>query len=250
MSQKNFLKKRVFVTGETSDIGIYIGKEFYLQGEDIVLSDHPMKEKKLQLYGEKLKAFSNGKIDFMPLDISKIQDIKETRNIECDILINCAGNNNFKPLLEVEETDWNMILDTNLKGTFFLTQKVVNNMIKNEIKGRIVNIGSQHGVVANGLRAPYCISKFGLIGFTKVAALELAQYGILVNCVSPTYVLTNKSENFLMTRSVQMDYLPRIPLHKYARPMDIARAVLFLCEDSNQMITGENIMVDGGYTIY
>ena len=153
-------------------------------------------------------------------------------------------------MLEVEETDWNMILDTNLKGTFFLTQKVVNNMIKNEIKGRIVNIGSQHGVVANGLRAPYCISKFGLIGFTKVAALELAQYGILVNCVSPTYVLTNKSENFLMTRSVQMDYLPRIPLHKYARPMDIARAVLFLCEDSNQMITGENIMVDGGYTIY
>lgn len=245
-----FKNKKVFISGATSDIGIVIAKEFYLKGADLILSDHPQKADKLQEYRQYMEAMDGGKISHQLIDLNNVEDIINRLRIDCDILVNCAGNNVFKPLIEINEKDWDSILNVNLKGTFFLTQKIVQCMVENKKKGRVVNIGSQHGVVANGLRAPYCISKFGIIGFTKIAALELAQYGILVNCVSPTYVLTNKSKEFLMHPAVQRDYLPRIPLHKYARPMDIARAVLFLCSDDNQMITGENIVIDGGYTIY
>lgn len=247
---KEFKNKNVFISGATSDIGIVIAKEFYLRGADLILSDHPQKTDQLQEYRKCMEAMNEGNISLQPIDLYNVGDNINGLKKDCDILVNCAGNNVFKPLIEIGEKDWDSIINVNLKGTFFLTQKIVECMIENKRKGKVVNIGSQHGVVANGLRAPYCISKFGLIGFTKIAALELAQYDILVNCVSPTYVLTNKSKDFLLHPDVQRDYLPRIPLHKYARPMDIARAVLFLCSDDNRMITGENIVIDGGYTIY
>lgn len=137
-----------------------------------------------------------------------------------------------------------------MKGTFFLSQSIAKKMISDGIKGKIVNIGSQHGVVANGLRAPYCISKFGLIGLTKVLALEWSTFNILVNCVSPTYVKTSKSKDFLEHEDVKKAYLYKIPLKKYALPHDISYAVLFLSSDQNQIITGENILVDGGYTLH
>ncbi|WP_283748755.1 SDR family NAD(P)-dependent oxidoreductase, partial [Bacillus cereus] len=130
-------------------------------------------------------------VQIVTIDLYKVNDIQnaiEKLDKPIDILINCAGNNYFVPALEVSEENWQKIIDVNLKGTFFLSQSIAKKMISDGIKGKIVNIGSQHGVVANGLRAPYCISKFGLIGLTKVLALEWSTFNILVNCVSPTYV--------------------------------------------------------------
>lgn len=248
-NNRNFLGRRVFISGAASYIAFAIAEEFFLRGADLILSDHPDKKEKLFISKSSLDKIGDGIIDILQLDLMCVQDIQRVKQT-CDILINCAGNNIFKPLVEINEEDWDNVIDVNIKGTFFLTQRIAKNMIEHRKNGRIVSIGSQHGVVANGLRTPYCISKFGLVGLTKVAALELAQYNILINCVSPTYVLTEKSKDFLLNHSVKMDYLPRIPLHRYARSSDIARTVLFLCDERNEMITGENIMVDGGYTIY
>ncbi|MBI1630697.1 SDR family NAD(P)-dependent oxidoreductase [Bacillus safensis] len=249
----DFSKKNILITGASSDIATTIALGFSELGGNIILSDLPSRQTKLKLIKSKIFDKFNNKIDILLIDFTDINDIKRKihgykKNV--DILINCAGNNIFRPALKVSEEDWDTIIDVNLKGTFFLSQSIAVKMQDNKKGGKIINIGSQHGVVANGLRAPYCVSKFGLIGMTKVLALELSIYNILVNCVSPTYVETTKSKDFLAHEDVQKAFLSKIPLNQYAKPQDISYVVMFLSSDHNKMITGENIMVDGGYTIH
>lgn len=245
-----FKDKTVLITGATSDISRTISELFYDAGANLILSDNIDMIDKLKLVKSKLQKEEKGNIDIINIDLTNVESIKKLDGIYVDILVNCAGRNKFKKFLEVSEEDWDDIIDVNLKGTFFVSQVIANNMVNKNIKGKIINIGSQHGVVANGLRSPYCVSKFGIVGMTKVLALELSQYNILVNCVSPTYVETEKSKEFLANKNVRNFYLPYIPLKKFAKPIDIANVVIFLALDSNKMITGENIMVDGGYTIH
>lgn len=249
----NFKNKNVFITGATSDIGISIARAYSELGANIILSDTLVQLKKLNEVKESLIAEYNNEVSLFILHLDKVEEIKKSISEfedKINILVNCAGNNVFTPALNVNEEDWDKIIDINLKGTFFLSQSVAKKMIHNNIEGKIINIGSQHGIVANGLRTPYCVSKFGLLGLTKVLALEWSVHNILVNCVSPTYVETSKSKEFLANDNVRKAYLSKIPLKKYALPNDIAYAVLFLSSDDNKMITGENILVDGGYTIH
>lgn len=244
----NFLNKTVFITGASSDIGISIARSFYNLGGDLTLSDHPDFTAKLESLKAELESDKLGDIKIAPLDLTK--KIDNIAPGKVDVLINCAGRNVFVPFNEVTEEIWDSIIDVNLKGTFFLTQLISKRMIEQKVEGRIINIGSQHGVVANGLRAPYCISKFGTVGMTKVMALELSPYNILVNCVSPTFVETEKSREFLSHKNVQRSYLAKIPLGKYANPSDISSMILYLASSYNRIITGENILIDGGYTIH
>lgn len=249
----DFSKKNILVTGASSDIAINIASGFSELGGNIILSDLPSCQTELKQVKSMLSEKFNNKVDILLIDVTNIKDIKkkiEGYEEKIDILINCAGNNIFCPAIKVSEENWDKIIDVNLKGTFFLSQSIAVKMKENKNGGKIINIGSQHGVVANGLRAPYCVSKFGLIGMTKVLALEWSIYNILVNCVSPTYVETSKSKDFLAHQDVQRAFLSKIPLSQYAKPQDISYAVMFLSSDHNKMITGENIMVDGGYTIH
>ncbi|EAF2708563.1 SDR family oxidoreductase, partial [Listeria monocytogenes] len=167
-----------------------------------------------------------------------------------DYFLNLVGLNIFNSVLDVTEDEWDLIVDTNLKSSFFLSQAVSKKMVKSKTKGSIVLLASQHGVVANGLRAPYCASKAGVIQLAKSLALELSSYGIRVNCVSPTYILDEKSKEFLLNKEVKKEYLSKIPLKKYALPSDIANACYFLLSEESAMITGQNIIIDGGYTIW
>ena len=113
--------------------------------------------------------------------------------------------------------------------------------------GAIVNIASQHGEVANLQRAPYCASKAGLINLTRALCLEWAEYGIRVNSVLPTFVLTEKNEQMLMQSGRYRTYMREIPLRRYATAEDVANAVLFFVSDRASMITGQALAVDGGY---
>lgn len=249
--ENSFLNKTIMITGAGSDIGMSIANEFYKLGGNIILTDCEQMFSRLEQIKETMYSDKLGDIELMQLDLTNIEEVKEVaKNVVVDVLVNCAGRNIFVPILEVTEKIWDEIIDLNLKGTFFLTQLITSNMIEKKIQGKVINIGSQHGVVANGLRAPYCISKFGIVGMTKVFALELSIHKILVNCVSPTYVLTNKSKEFLSNDKVKMSYLPKIPLHKFAVPSDITHMVVFLASKYNTMITGENVLIDGGYTIH
>ncbi|MGV7002175.1 SDR family NAD(P)-dependent oxidoreductase [Priestia megaterium] len=249
----DFSQKNIFITGAASDIAISIIENFSSAGGNIILSDISENSLKLEKIQRIISDKYQNSVDIINIDLTQIEDIKNkinNYNQKIDILINCAGNNHFIPALKVNEDIWNRIIDVNLKGTFFLTQTIASKMIEDKVEGKIISIGSQHGVVANGLRAPYCISKFGLVGLTKVLALELSPHNILVNCISPTYVKTTKSKEFLEDINVQKAYLSKIPLKRYALPKDIAYSVLFLSSDNNAMITGENILIDGGYTVH
>ena len=122
-------------------------------------------------------------------------------------------------------------------------------MVKRNNGGTITFISSQHGLVANYDRIPYCMTKGLLVQMTKAIALELSHHQIRVNCISPTFVRTEKNKDFLASSYFYKEALSNIPLHKYAKPIDVARGVVFLLSNAAEMITGHNLVIDGGWTI-
>jgi NAD(P)-dependent dehydrogenase (short-subunit alcohol dehydrogenase family) len=166
-----------------------------------------------------------------------------------DLLVNNAGVNVPKPALELTEDDWDTVLDTNLKGTFFLTTALARHWVAAGTPGAIVNIASQAGIVAIEERAAYGTSKAGMIHLTKILALEWAAAGIRVNAVAPTFVRTELTASTLSRPDWAAELLSRIPIGRFGEPEDVAGAVAFLLSDAASLITGHTLAVDGGYTI-
>ncbi|HEU0122953.1 MAG TPA: 3-oxoacyl-ACP reductase family protein [Bryobacteraceae bacterium] len=160
-----------------------------------------------------------------------------------DILVNNAGVQTWKALLELEEEEWDHVLDTNLKGCFLCTQRAAR-IMKNAGGGRIINIGSGCNKVAFPRLVNYTASKGGIEQFTKVSAVELGQYGIRVNCVAPGAVEIER------TKEEAGDYAgtwaAATPLGRVGTPMDIGRAVVFFCGELSDFVTGQTLYVDGG----
>lgn len=185
------------------------------------------------------------------LDIANAQNIFDfVRQLRpsIDILVNNAGVNAPSAALDVTEDQWDAVLDTNLKGTFFLSREIARQWIAGGISGVIVNIGSQAGTVGIEERAAYCASKGGLDQLTKVLAIEWASHGIRVNTVAPTFVRTDLTAGTLNTPGWGQVLLDRIPMGRFGEAEDIVGAVAFLAGPSAQMITGTTLLVDGGYT--
>jgi NAD(P)-dependent dehydrogenase (short-subunit alcohol dehydrogenase family) len=159
------------------------------------------------------------------------------------ILVNNAGVQAFQPLLELEEADWDRVIDTNLKGNFLCTQRAARHM-KNHRWGRIINIGSGCNKVAFPHLVSYTASKGGIEMFTKVAAAELGPHGITVNCVAPGAIEIER------TKAEAPDYAgtwgPLTPMKRVGNPQDVAAAVCFLATDEAEFITGQTLYVDGG----
>jgi 2-deoxy-D-gluconate 3-dehydrogenase len=181
-------------------------------------------------------------------DIEALEEqLKKKYDCKIDTLVNNAGINYLLPIHEYDESRWDNVINTNLKGTFLVSKMVGKCMVRNR-KGSIISIASQHGVVGNVNRAAYCASKAGIINMMKVFALEWAKFGIRANCVSPTFVLHEKNEILLNKPSVAKENLSKIPLGRYCAPQDVTNAVIFLTSPYSEFITGQNIIVDGGYT--
>ena len=161
-------------------------------------------------------------------------------------MINNAGVNKIESVTEILVDDWDWMNAINLKGPFLLTQALAENM-KSQNSGKIINISSIFGVVSKGKRAAYSSTKWGLIGFTKAVALELAPFNVQVNAVSPGFVDTDLTHQILKPEDIKQ-LVETIPQGRLAQPDEIAKVVLFLCSDDNTYITGQNIVVDGGFT--
>ncbi|BBY18698.1 SDR family NAD(P)-dependent oxidoreductase [Mycolicibacterium litorale] len=166
-----------------------------------------------------------------------------------DLLVNNAGINIPKPAVGVTEEDWDAVLDTNLRGQFFLTTELAKAWLASSGRAAVVNVASQAGVVAIEERAAYGTSKAALIHLTKQLALEWASRGIRVNAVAPTFVRTELTESTLSRPEWAGELLSRIPSGRFGEPDDIAGAVVFLLSDAAALITGHTIVIDGGYTI-
>ncbi len=160
-----------------------------------------------------------------------------------DIVVNNAGTQVWAPFLELAEEDWDRVIDTNLKGNFLCTQRA-GRLMKDSGGGRIVNIGSGCNKVAFPNLVSYTASKGGIEQLTKVAAAELGQYGITVNCVAPGAILIERTKHEADDYEGKWSRLT--PMNRIGHPADVAATVAFLCADEAEFITGQTILVDGG----
>jgi NAD(P)-dependent dehydrogenase (short-subunit alcohol dehydrogenase family) len=165
-----------------------------------------------------------------------------------DILVNNAGIAPGNPAEDVREDDFDRTLAVNLKGTFFASQAAGRVMIKQGY-GRIVNLGSQAGAVALPGESVYCMTKAAIAHLTKCLAVEWGPHGITVNAVAPTFIHTPGTEEFLADPAHRADVVERIAaLHRIGEPVEVAGVVLFLASPAASLITGETVLIDGGWT--
>ncbi len=165
-----------------------------------------------------------------------------------DILVNNAGVNVPRGIFEVEEDDWDTVVDTDLKGLFFVSQAAARRMADAGRGGRIINIASTYGVVANRDRVTYSAAKGGVVNLTKSLALELAPYQITVNAIAPTFVETDLTREQLADEAFATMIRASIPLGEFAKPEDVAAAAVYLASPAASLVTGHTLLVDGGWT--
>lgn len=242
--------RKILVTGGGKGIGKEIASGFAGCGATVVITGR--NEKVLQETTEALQEL-NGSCTYIVADMQDVQSVYDmvdeavSKMGGLDVLVNNAGVNIAKPALEITEADWDNVLDTNLKGTFFCSQRAGKHMDA-QGKGRIINMVSQMGFVGYFDRAAYCSSKGGAVQLTKALTVEWAKKNIRVNAVAPTFVKTVMTNEMFKDQSFHEEVLNRIPLGELAQPSDISGAVLFLASDMANFITGETIKVDGGWT--
>jgi len=165
-----------------------------------------------------------------------------------DILVNNAGLGPENPAEDVREEDFDLTVAVNVKGTFFASQAAGRAMIAQGY-GRIINLSSQAGFVALPTESVYCLTKAAIVHLTKCLAVEWGKHGITVNAVAPTFISTPGTESALSDPDFRADVLERIAgLHRIGEPMDVAGAVVFLASPAATLITGETILIDGGWT--
>lgn len=186
---------------------------------------------------------------------SKLADFKYTEDIitlldelpNIDICVNCAGINVINELHNIKEEDFDDIMHVNVKAPFLISKHVAEHM-KKQKNGKIVNISSIWGDKTISGRLCYTTSKSALIGMTKTLAVELAKYNIQVNTISPGFTNTKLTRSILSKDQIN-ELVSKVPMGRMADPIEIARIVMFLCSKQNTYITGQNIVVDGGFSI-
>lgn len=246
--------KTGMIIGSGRGIGFAVATRLAAQGINLILTELLDYIDELQEKADKLTKIYGIRIDIFALDIRDIANIAEVfreidkRNLDVSYLVCNAGVNYLSRAIEVTEEMWDEIHNINVKGHFFVMQEAAKQMIMRD-GGSIVAIGSQHGLKPNYDRAPYCASKAALIHLCRELALEWAEYHIRVNTVSPGYVLYDSNKELLLSSKGKRQYLNRVPLYKYCSEEDVAYAVAFLLGQEAKMITGHNLLVDGGWML-
>jgi len=237
---------RALVTGASKGIGEACAIALAEAGAELVLVSRTKKH--LEEVKSKIVE-SGGKASVHATDINSIESVRKLKNLgPFHILVNNAGTNVPEHFCEVTEENFDRVMSLNVKSSFFVAQVVANNMIESKIKGSIINMSSQMGITGGKKRSVYCCSKHAMEGFTKSMALDLAEYGIRVNTVCPTFIETDLTRPFMRNIEFKKFILNRIPIGHVGKPEDVAGAVLYLASDASLMVTGSSIKVDGGWT--
>ena len=243
--------KVAIVTGGSSGIGRAISVLFAKEGAKVVIAD-------VRPADEVVTAIRNagGRVEFIKTDVSNSSQVRrlvdETLRLfgTVDIVCNNAGTELLKPVTETSEDEWNKVIDVNLKGPFLLSKSVLPHMTRKK-RGVIVNTASQLGVVGAEGFAAYCASKGGLVLLTKAMALEYAKHGVRVNCICPGAIETPMLDREInlegRPRESRIRFVNKHPCGRLGTPEEVAYAALFLASDKASFITGEALLVDGGY---
>ncbi len=238
--------QRALVTGAGRGIGEACAKTLAAVGAEVVLTART--EKQLEQVRDGIIK-SGGKASVHAADIYSMEAVNNLKKLgPFNILVNNAGNNIPEHFCEVSEERFDKVMGLNVKSAFFVAQVVAKGMIESGIRGSIIHVSSQMGIVGGQNRTVYCASKHAMEGFSKSMALDLAENGIRVNTVCPTFIETDLTRPFMEEKEFKEYILSRIPLGHVGQADDVANAVLFLASDMSKMMTGSSIKVDGGWT--
>ncbi len=248
--------KIAVVTGGSSGIGRAIAASFAAEGAAVVVADivdEPLEggESTLELIRR-----SGGTVAYQRVDVSQWDDIDRlvsvtvARHGRLDVMVNNAAIYSGTPLLETTLAQWEQVMSVNLTGMFHGCKRAIQQMLaqepRNEVRGRLINLGSQQGIVSAPHDAPYGVSKAGAIYLTRQIAVDYAQDLIVCNCISPGKIVTGQAGSPSDPARLE-NARRRTPWPRLGRPQDIANAAVFLASDRATYITGSNLVVDGGW---
>ena len=250
--------KTAVVTGSNSGIGLGVARELARAGADLVINSFTDRDEDHALAAELAKEFGVA-VRYIQADLSKAEEARaliEKAGV-CDILVNNAGIQHVAPIDEFPLEKWDAIIAINMSSAFHTTAAALP-MMRKAGWGRVVNIASAHGLTASPYKSAYVAAKHGVVGLTKVTALETAQEPITCNAICPGYVLTplveaqipDTMKKYGMERDevIKKVMLERQPSKEFATVEQIGGTTVFLCSDAAAQITGTTISVDGGWT--
>jgi gluconate 5-dehydrogenase len=238
------------ITGASRGLGQYFGRALAHAGADLIVTSR--RKDDLQPFVTEIESLGRKAIP-LALDVRSQESIRalaaSVKSLgQVHILVNNAGCNVRKPALDVTWDDWNLILETNLRGSFFVAQQIAKQMVPHGY-GRIVNIGSVTSVFGYAGLAPYGASRGGIRQLTMSLADDWGRYGITVNCLAPGWFQTAQNK-VLYENKEWVEYLiDRIPLKRPGEPHDLDGAIVFLASEASRYITGQTLLVDGGISI-
>ena len=246
----NLSGKVAIVTGTSRGLGQYFARALAKAGADLVITSRELSrlnefKQEIESLGRKALAVQLDVLSQSDIDNMVQMTIKEYGKI--DILVNNAGLNIRNPSIEFSPEDWDTVLDTNLKGSFFCAQAVAREMIKRNY-GRIINMGSCTCVFGMEGIAPYTASRGAVLLMTRSLAAEWGRFGITVNVLSPGWFKTAQNAVLYENKEWLKYITDRIPLNRPGKPNDLDGTVVFLASDASEYITGQIILVDGGFT--
>jgi glucose 1-dehydrogenase len=248
------------VTGSASGIGRAIAIRLAAEGASVVVSDVRRGPREGGEPTEAVIALQGGRCTRIDADVSRWEDVDRLvgsaigRYGRLDVMVNNAAiaGPASKPLLETTEADWDAIMAVNLRGVFLCCKRAIAEMLDQEpvgeVRGRVINISSQHGMVGSPGHVAYSTSKGGVVNLTRQLAVDYARQGILVNAVAPGKIMTGSPEQANPELTTYAE--SRTPFSRLGRPDDVAGAVSFLASEDSLYVSGTNLLVDGGWMAY
>ncbi len=239
--------KTALVTGAGRGIGLAAASALAAAGARVTLAARTRDE--IEAAASAIRARGQA-AQTLPLDVTDLAEVQAQigRAEPFNILVNNAGTNRPKPLLEVTIEDFDAIMDLNVRAAYFVAQAVARRLIEAKAPGSIINVSSQMGHVGAARRTVYCASKHAMEGFTKAMAIELAPHNIRVNSLGPTFLETPLTRPFFQNAAFKAEVLSRIKLGRLGQLDEITGAVVFLASDASSLMTGSALVVDGGWT--
>ena len=237
--------RRALVTGAGRGIGLGAAAALAEYGAEVTLVARSSLE--IEAAAEAIGKGSSA-VTLDVTDLSAVRSFFADRPA-FDVLVNNAGTNRPRSMTDVDEDDFDAVMTLNVKSAYFVAQACVREMIKAEVRGSIIHMGSQMGHVGGLNRSLYCASKWALEGMNKAFALDLAMHGIRSNTIAPTFIETPLTRPFFEDAEFKASVLGKIKLGRIGQVSDLMGAIVFLASNASAMMTGSSVVVDGGWTV-